>query len=164
DLAAAQLLARPQEDGAGLGDERRVVGVDRVRVAVGRAFGEKDLGAGTGEQVAQRLVLARDRGRVRLRAPPVLAPGAEVVSVRRAHEHPPQRGRHVLQAEAAFGGGAHPKNAFATSYHSGGTVFSSLVASSSETSTIRSPWSAAIRPNVPASARSAALRPKRVAS
>ena len=42
-----------------------------------------------------------------------------------------------------------PKNARATSYHSSGTVFSSAVASSSETSTIASPCSATMRPNVP---------------
>ena len=54
---------------------------------------------------------------------------------------------------------SQPKNACATSYHSGGTVFSSAVASSSETATMSSPRSAAIWPNSPACASSAALRP-----
>ena len=44
-----------------------------------------------------------------------------------------------------------------------GTVFSSAVASSSETATTSSPRSAAIWPNSPASTRSAAFSPKRVA-
>ena len=44
---------------------------------------------------------------------------------------------------------SQPKNACATSYHSRGTVFSSAVASASETSTIASPCSAAIRPKPP---------------
>jgi hypothetical protein len=42
---------------------------------------------------------------------------------------------------------------------SGGTVFSSVVASANETSTIASPWSAAIRPNFPSWTRSAAFSP-----
>jgi predicted metal-dependent phosphoesterase TrpH len=53
----------------------------------------------------------------------------------------------------------HPKNARATSYHSGGTVLSSAVASASETSTIASPRRAAICPNRPSWTRSAAFSP-----
>ena len=56
-----------------------------------------------------------------------------------------------------------PKNARATSYQSSVTVFSSAVASSSETATTSLPRSDAICPNAPASTRSAALSPKRVA-
>lgn len=52
-----------------------------------------------------------------------------------------------------------PKNARATSYHSGGTVFSAAVASARETSTIASPCSAAIRPNCRSWTRSAAFSP-----
>jgi hypothetical protein len=54
---------------------------------------------------------------------------------------------------------SQPKNDCATSYHSGGTVFSSAVASSRDTETMSSPRSAAICPNSPAWARAAALRP-----
>jgi hypothetical protein len=57
-----------------------------------------------------------------------------------------------------------PKKAWATSYHSGGTVFSADVASASDTSTMSSPRSAAMRPNFRSCTRSAALSPKRVAS
>ena len=52
-----------------------------------------------------------------------------------------------------------PKKARATSYHSRGTRFSSAVASASETSTIASPWRAAMRPKRPSSTSSAALSP-----
>ena len=54
---------------------------------------------------------------------------------------------------------SHPKKARATSYHSGGTVFSSAVASASDTSTIVSPCSAAMRPKRPSWTRSAAFSP-----
>ena len=71
----------------------------------------------------------------------------------------PVRVRTGSREQEAPSGTSQPKNAFATSYHSGGTVFSSFVASSSETSTIASPCSAAMRPNRRSCARSAALSP-----
>ena len=58
-----------------------------------------------------------------------------------------------LMQLATFEAAAQPKKARATSYQALGTVFSSVVASSSETASIVSPWSAAIRPEVAARAR-----------
>ena len=54
---------------------------------------------------------------------------------------PPLRRRSAIVAAVR-----QPKNARATSYQCAGTVFSSRVASSSATSTISSPWRAAMRP------------------
>jgi predicted O-methyltransferase YrrM len=58
-----------------------------------------------------------------------------------------------------IGGPSQPKKALATANQSSGTVFSSAVASLSGTSTMRSPCSAAMRPNFRSSTRSAAFRP-----
>src|SRR5262249_1911972 len=78
------------------------------------------------------------------------------------HRPASRRSRHWTPGDVTETGSRltpQPKNALATSYHSGGTVFSSEVASSSETSTIASPFRATMRPHEPARTRSAALRP-----
>ena len=97
-LAAPALLARAQQQRAAVGDDRRIVGVDRIRIARQR-LGEDDLGTGAGEQLAERLVLARDRGRIGLGVPAVRAPVRARGCARGPHEHAPQRLGHRLAAE-----------------------------------------------------------------
>src|SRR5437764_2858269 len=164
-LGAAAVLPGPKQHGALVRDQHGVVDVDGVGVALDRRLAEHDFGAGAGQQLAERIVLARDPCRVGLGPPAVLAPEPQVVFPRRPQQDSPQRRSHRRTAvELRFSDTHQPKKAFATSYHSGGTVFSSAVASLRGTSTIRSPWSDAICPNFPSCARSAAFSPKRVAS
>ena len=105
-LAAPSLLARPQEDRAGVGDDRRVVRVDRVRVGPVRGLAEDDLGAVRAQERPEGLVLGRHGAGIRLEAPAVGLPDRRVLGPRRAHEHAPEGGRHALTAKLT-GGNLH---------------------------------------------------------
>ncbi len=78
-LAPSARLARPQQYGAVIKDQHRVVDVDRIRVVLDVRRGEDHLGSGGFEQLAERLVLASDSNRIRLSAPAVLAPELEIL-------------------------------------------------------------------------------------
>ena len=75
-LAAAPFLAGAQEDGAAVGDDRRVVDVDRVGIRPVRRLGEHHLGTGLRQERAERLVLRGRLARVRLGTPAVGPPAA----------------------------------------------------------------------------------------
>ncbi len=105
-LAAPSLLARSQEDGAGIGDDGRVVRVDRVRVRPVRGLAEDDLGPVRAQKRTKGLVLLGHRAWVRLETPAVGAPDRRVRGARGAHEHAPEGGRHALTAKLT-GGNLH---------------------------------------------------------
>src|SRR4051794_36517822 len=158
-------LAGPEQHRPVVHNQCRVVDVDRIRIVLHRRFAEDQLGSGAGEQLAERRMLAREPNWIGLGTPAVLVPQPKVIGLRRPQQDASQRRSHRRTAvQLGFGEGHYPKNALATSYHSGGTVFNSAVASLSGTSTTRSPCSDAICPNLSWCARSAAFSPKRVAS
>ena len=89
-------------------------------------------------------MLTRDSCGIRLGSPAVLAPKPQVTGLRRAQEHPPKRRwswtkRCGARARVTA---TNRKRPWPTSYHSGGTVFSSAVASVERHVDDRSPWSA----------------------
>jgi len=95
---AAALLAGVEQQRARVGDQRRIVGVDRIGVSVGRRLGEDDLGACSREQLTEGLVLGRDPGRVGLGAPAAHLPAVQILRARRAHQHAPELAGHRLAA------------------------------------------------------------------
>ena len=95
-LAAAALLAGAQENRSAVGDDRRVVDVDRVRIGAVRRLGEHHLRAGLCEPRPERLVLRGRLARVRLGAPTVGLPQCRIRRLGRPHEHAAQVGGHVL--------------------------------------------------------------------
>ena len=78
-----------KQERALVGDQRRIVGVDRVGITVRSRLGEDNLGARRFEQRAKGLVLAGDPGRVGLGRPSARSPAMEVLGARRPHEHAP---------------------------------------------------------------------------
>ena len=106
-LAAPSFLARPQEERAVVGHERRVEDVDRIRGHRESASARDDLGAVGREQLAERLVLLGDLRGIGRVAPAERAPGHDRLGRRRAHEDAAQRRRHRHAAvlELVAGGG-----------------------------------------------------------
>ena len=95
----ARLLAGPQERGAAVADEHRVVDVDRVGVA-GVVLGDDHLGACSLEQRAELLVLGGSRRAIRHAAPAVALDMTGVRGQRRSHEHALEVAPHRLGAVA----------------------------------------------------------------
>src|SRR5207244_3670924 len=83
-LGAAELLARREQDEPLVRNEGRVEDVNGVGIPVERR-GEDDLRSCFREQRAERLVLARDRGGIRLGPPAVLAPALETARPPQQH-------------------------------------------------------------------------------
>ena len=105
-LATPAFLARAEEDGAGVGHDRRVVGVDRVRVGAVRGFADDHLGAVGGQELPKGCVLFSHGSRIRLETPAVGSPEGCVVRSWRPHEHATEGGNHALTAELT-GGNLH---------------------------------------------------------
>src|SRR5262245_57387281 len=88
-----------QQQGALVGDERGVVGIDRVGVAARVGFGEQDLGPGVGKQRAEGLVLLSYATHVGLLPPAARAPAVLVLLAWSPDEHAAQLAGHRLAAE-----------------------------------------------------------------
>jgi hypothetical protein len=72
DLAAPPLLPRAEQERAAVGDERRVVRVDRIRVARRLRLAVDDLCAGLVQEVAEGVVLGRGARTSTRRSAPVI--------------------------------------------------------------------------------------------
>ena len=98
DLTAAALLLGTEQDGSTIGDERRIVDVDRVRCHSDRRPRQDDLRASRSELGAEGLVLGGDSRWVGRGAPAAGAPADRVLGTRRTDEHAPERRRTVFLA------------------------------------------------------------------
>ncbi len=107
DLPAPSLLAGAEQDRAAVGDDRRVVHVDRIRADTQRRTGHDHFGSRIGQLRPERLVLGLEPAVIGFAAPPVCAPAGDVFARRRPDEHAPERGNHALAAEGYCWGNLH---------------------------------------------------------
>jgi selenide, water dikinase len=105
-LPTPPLLARAQEDGAGVGDDGRIVGVDGVGIGPVRRFTENDLGAVCAQKRAEGFVLLCHGSGVGLEAPTVGLPEGRVLGPRCPDEDASEPGCHALTAKLT-GGNLH---------------------------------------------------------
>jgi selenide, water dikinase len=96
DLGSPPFFARTQKEHALVGDERRVVDVDRVGAHRDRGLGEDHLCAGVLELGAESLVLLEHAGWIGLCAPAVRAPRDRVLGPGGADKHSAQPAGHAL--------------------------------------------------------------------
>ncbi len=92
-LASPPFLPRPEQHGALLADENRVVHVDGIGIP-GLVARDHDFRTRLLEQCAEAFVLRGCRRVVGCGSPSVLAPARGVLRKRRANEHAPERPRH----------------------------------------------------------------------
>jgi hypothetical protein len=97
-FAEARVLSRAQEQCATVGDERGIVGVDRIEAGRRRGLRHHDLGARRLELGAEGLVLGGEHPRVGRRPPVRVPPALGLLRAGSNHQHAPQRGGHALRA------------------------------------------------------------------
>jgi selenide, water dikinase len=92
-------LSRTQEQRAAVAHERRIIGVERVRVARDRFAADDHLCTRAREQLTERLMLPREPCPVWLAMPAIAFPVGEVLGPRPLDENAPERRNHALAAE-----------------------------------------------------------------